>query len=281
MPARARPPGLPDFGNPPVTEVVLSIQFETLTKFENVHVGLLWQQYSTEYPSVSEHSPLSPQFETFGTPRRSLPPFQIETFYSPPMARFWFTDASDVHLIQVQQDRLLHNWRKRPDAEEYPRYESIRDRFEAEIAKFTSFLDSEELGVLRITQCEVTYINTITLPDGADPHRNLQRITPLWTWDNVTEYPLEGVTIGCRAIISAAEKPIGRVHVSFTPVVRQADLIPAIQLDITARAKPNAPDLAAAFDLLDEERNSIVKMFAAVTTSEMHTLWGRTDAGAS
>ena len=277
MPARPRPRDLPDFGNPPVTEVALSIQFDSLTQFQNVHVGLLWQRFATEYPNVSEHPPIAPQFETFGMPARPQSAFQIETFMSPPMHRFWFAEEGGAHLVQVQQDRFLHNWRKREGGDSYPRYESVQDEFEHEVGKFSEFLEEGKLGALLINQCEATYINTIILPDGSNPHDNLGRITPLWTWKNETNYLSENTTIATRCIIREGDNQIGRVHVTFTPVVRNVDLVPAIQLEITARAKPDTQDQAAAFSLLDRARDCIVRMFAAVTTAEMHEMWERRD----
>jgi len=65
---KRRPADLPDFERPPVTEVVLSLQFASLPGLKNVHAGLLWQHFSTRYPNVEEYPPIAPVFETFGLP---------------------------------------------------------------------------------------------------------------------------------------------------------------------------------------------------------------------
>ena len=71
--------------------------------------------------------------------------------------------------------------------------------------------------------------------------------------------------------------PFGRTYVNFTPVIRNVDLSPAVQLDITVRARPVGQSAEAAFDLLDREREIVVRTFAAVTAPEMHRIWGRRD----
>ena len=60
-----RPTQLPDFSNPPVTEVVVGFQFNAIGKFVTAHVGLLWDEFKNEFPDAEEHPPVMPAFETF------------------------------------------------------------------------------------------------------------------------------------------------------------------------------------------------------------------------
>ena len=74
-----KPADLPDFKKPPVSEVVLSLQFASISTFRSIHVGLLWQRFRREYPKVSEQAPLQATFETFGVvPANPGSFFQIE-----------------------------------------------------------------------------------------------------------------------------------------------------------------------------------------------------------
>lgn len=275
-----RPPSLPDFRRPPITEVVLSIQFRALVAFGNAHVGLLWSKFDQKYPHVNEQPPLQAAFETFGSPRPTAPGIQIETILVPPMSRFWFVEASGHELVQVQQDRFLHNWRKREDEQRYPRYEAIRQRFEREVETFETFLREKQLGELKPNQCEVSYINVIEPPEGMDPHQALQQITPLWNGELSESSPLEfeSNSVQCRFIMRENDRPIGRVHVSFVPAYRATNQKPVIRLEITARAKPFDESVESAFRLLDRQRREVVSTFAATTTPAMHQIWERTDA---
>jgi hypothetical protein len=67
------------------------------------------------------------------------------------------------------------------------------------------------------------------------------------------------------------------LYVAFVPAFRVTDSGPVIQLEVMARGRPTAETVSAAFELLDEERDVVVRTFTAVTTSEMHKQWGRTD----
>src|SRR5262245_38406759 len=98
---------LPEFGRPPINELVVSIQFGVLPNFRSAHIGLAWSIFRDRYPRVTEHPPIQPIFETFGaTPEISGPGIQIETLLLPPMARFWFEETGGAELIQLQQDRI-------------------------------------------------------------------------------------------------------------------------------------------------------------------------------
>ena len=273
----ARPPGLPDFERPPINEVVLSVQFKALSEFGNGHVGLLWERFRSEYPELKEHAVIQPTFETFGVSAQPSQGLQIERLLSPPMSRFWFVEANGHDLIQVQQDRFLHNWRKREDEQRYPHYEAIRERFSAELNTFASFLKEEQLGELLPNQCEVTYVNVIALSDGTNAHQNLEMITPLWTGalSETIDLVPDSATIQARYVIHRDEKPIGRVHVSFTPAHRVIDKEPVIRMEITARARPSEETIEAALRLLDRERIEVVKLFTAATTPAMHAVWER------
>jgi uncharacterized protein (TIGR04255 family) len=280
MPLR-RPADLPDFKRPPVTEVVLSLQFASLSKFRNAYVGLLWERFRNEYPNVSEQAPLPATFETFGAiPANPSPFLPIEALLSPPTPRFWFEEKEGVHLLQIQQDRILHNWRKRETEQDYPRYETIRDRFELDLKKFGDFLAAEDLGELRTNQCEVTYINTIDIPGEENVYQKLQRITPLWTGHFAETYALEieSATVQGRFVLRDSGRPFGRAYVTFGPGILLAQNRPVIRLEITVRGKPRDESIPEALRLLDEERNVVVRTFTAVTTPEMWNIWERTDA---
>ena len=263
--ARPRPAELPDFERPPVTEVVLGIQFAALTKLRSVHIGLLWSEFRASYPHVSEQVPLPPAFEIFGAAPTAMPPMlQFQALLAPPMARFWFETPDRAELVQVQQDRMLHNWRKRQTEQEYPHYEALRERFEAEISTLASFLQTQELGNLRVNQCEVTYVNTIELPGESAPHRHLNRVTPLWSgrWDADAASELEDATIQSRYILRDGGKPYGRMHVVFSPAFSNGNQV--IRLEITTRGKP-----ADEFDRV------------GVSTARRRTKVGRTDVRGS
>lgn len=280
MPTAKQRADLPEFGKPPVTEVLLSIQFATLDRMRTHLFGLLWNEFRREYPVVSEQPPLTPVFEIFGGEREASRSFTFEARFAPLTPRFWFESDDGVHLLQIQQDRLIHNWRKRNEDAIYPRYEALLGRFIGDIDRVQHFLAREDLGTLSPNQCEVAYINTIELPGRADPHINLDRVTPLWGgWrgpPGVAE--LENATVQARAVIDEGGTPIGRLYVNITPVILLSEARPAVQVELVARGRPLSASIDDAIRLLNVERSAIVRTFEKITAPELHTIWEMANA---
>src|SRR6266567_4174461 len=82
------------------------------------------------YAAISEDlrtATIAPAFEVFGATPILTPTLQIQAMLTPPMSRHWFETEDGEHLVQLQQDRILHNWRQRSPEMKYPRYERVRD----------------------------------------------------------------------------------------------------------------------------------------------------------
>jgi uncharacterized protein (TIGR04255 family) len=274
----ARPKSLPDFERPPIDEVVLSVQFGDVA-LRNVHIGLLWQRFKTEYPNVEEQAPIAPTFETFGA-LQAAPPNSIQLLPFDQMARFWFVSEDQNELIQIQRDRLIHNWRLRRPEDKYPRYEILRTKFESEILKFDEFIEQEKLGSIQVNQCEVSYINVIgPVSSGDDPTKEIDRIFTVWREAYSDKYLKRSE----RARFNSAflmqdtpdSPPDGRLHVGVVPSIRTHDQAPVLRVTLTARGKPRDESIAGAFHWLDKGRETVVRGFASITTKEMHKIWGR------
>ncbi|HJQ17141.1 MAG TPA: TIGR04255 family protein, partial [Allosphingosinicella sp.] len=167
-----RPSHLPDYGNPPLHEVVLGVQFATPAGYSQIRAGEVWSLYREDYPEVEEHPMLPASFETFGPRNRGIQP-QLEFIQGASHDRFWFLSPDRTELIQFQNNRLLHNWREIPGTDiTYPRFDYMIGRFESEIRKFSSYAKELSGQDININQCEVTYINNINtsedLPNFSD-----------------------------------------------------------------------------------------------------------------
>jgi uncharacterized protein (TIGR04255 family) len=269
----ARPKDLPDFARPPVTEVVLGIQFSTLPKLHNYHMGLLWERVRDRYPNITEQGPIGPQFETFGGVATQEQQIRLEAILSPPMQRYWF-EAPDASLMQIQQDRIIHNWRKRGDAE-YPRYEPVRQQFVDDIEAFESFLRDYSLGEIRPNQAEISYINAVELADGAAAESALERVASIWRGPPESVGAFEGAIVQSRFVLKRDNDPFARMHVVMQPAVLSLTQAAVLRLDLTVRGKPADETIDSALTFLDDGRVAIVTSFAELTTPEMHEQWGR------
>ena len=145
----SRPSDLPDFAAPPVIEVVLGVQFDSLGRLLAPHLGVIWDEFKDRYPDAEQHAPLDPVFETFGEkgPRMPIPSLQL--LATIPTPRVFFINKEKTQLIQVQRDRFYHNWRKIGDAGTYPRFERMLEAFEDGYRKLERVLAREILGYYR------------------------------------------------------------------------------------------------------------------------------------
>lgn len=272
-----RPETLPDFDLPPVTEVVLGIQFDRIPGFQTIHAGKLWEKFSEKFPIVQEHPPSEPTFETFGTKPVSGG-VQLELMSGPlPMPKLWFLNEDQTELIQFQPDRFVHNWRKVKEGDVYPRYERIRSDFISEIECLQSFFLENNLGLLQSNQCEITYVNHILSHDNENIWDNPEIVFKFFKMDldqNVLGQ-FENSRIQLRFILNNDDGiPFGRLHVNAMPALTR-DGKTMIALSLTVRGSSASGSLDAAANFLDFGRTKIVEGFAELTTEEMHKRWGR------
>jgi uncharacterized protein (TIGR04255 family) len=276
----SRPPGLPDFSNPPVVEVALSVQFERLTELHAAHLGLVWRLFKDRFPKTEEHPPREVVSEPFGvfTPPR----VRIQLEKGMPIPRVWFLNERGTELIQLQQNCFVHNWRKmRVPEEVYPRYESIRSTFSEELHIFLRFVEQEHLGKVVPMQCEITYVNHIFPGQGWDSFGQVERILAPWSGKHSDPFlpEPEDVRAAIRYLIpGVAGKPVGRLHVEFLPAVDLKTQGQLLVLRLTARGTPDSEQIEDVLAFLDRGREWIVRGFAAITTPNMHRAWGRLDA---
>ncbi len=137
----SRNQGLPDFLKPPVVETVLGVEFAPLAGWDIRHFGLLWGLWQDEYPNFQVQPPLPPTEQP--SPESEFARNVIVSILgiAGPSVRAWYIDASETQLLQIQEDRFIHNWRKVLGSEVYPHYdESIRPAFESQWMRFTEYL---------------------------------------------------------------------------------------------------------------------------------------------
>lgn len=264
-----------DFTDPPVIETVLSFQFAPITGFSVPHFGLYWRKIRNEFKRTAIHPPIGSVREDF-TPGRmtGIPQIGIE-LVTEPNVRCWFIDEKGNQLIQVQNDRFIHNWQKVSGDEVYPRYESVRSKFEQEWQRFCAFLKEENLAIPEVNQCEVTYVNHIEYEKGWKSFGELNKVITCWSGSHSgTFLPApEKVNLNVSYVLPNNR---GRLHISLQPVIRARDAKEVLQLNLTARGAPASSETAEIFRWLDIGRQWVVEGFTDFTTKEMHKLWGRT-----
>lgn len=268
----------PDFGRPPVSEVVLSVQFEPIENMRGPQVGLLWAKFRHQFPRVEEHEPLAPVFEKFGSQEPAQFNVRLEFSNALPARRAWLLNERGDQLLQIQPDRLIHNWRKLNDEDTYPSFRHLFHSFALELREFQEFVSQEKLGELFFNQCEVTYVNHIVAGAGWETHAELDKVFTFWSGrhsDSFLPAP-EDVRYVVRYIIPGTKnEPIGRLHVMASPIFQAADKKAAIMLNLTARCRPEDGSIEGAYNSLETGHQWVTRGFVSITTEAMHRLWER------
>jgi len=273
-----RPADLPDFDDPPVVEVYLSVQFEPIVEFDAGRLNACWNELRSEFPRAKHQLVLGHELEQFGgAPAQPTPPVQLWSLEVP--VRLALTSADGARLIQIQADRFVHNWRKIAVAAPYPRYEEIRERFEAYFATFNRVLGGYGLDLPRIDQCEISYINRIPAIESRGSLAGADRVfRQLQAVQNAGDLPvLEDVGVRARYVLSSNRNdPFARLHTLMQPLPSAEER--AFLFSLLVRGRPAIPTTEGALDFFDLGRVTIVRAFAALTTPAMHKIWGRKDA---
>jgi uncharacterized protein (TIGR04255 family) len=272
MSAETRPTAIIDVDDPPVTEVALAIQFESPT-VQVLDVAAFSSRVKADFPDREEQPPLAPIEERFGAPSE-LESFQVEVLDRPPMPRFWLLSTDGTKLLQVQHDRIALNWRKRDEANEYPRYGQLREAFVSCVETFDDVLAGEGKGVIQPNWCEVTYVNHIAPVDGRRPSLSeiLTFIGQLPEGGFLP--PPEDAQVAERFLIQEDGEPIGRLTLAVNPAIRRSDGAPVWALTLVSRIRPSEPTREGAFQRLDQGRLWAVQAFRELITGGMHEKWG-------
>jgi uncharacterized protein (TIGR04255 family) len=188
--------------------------------------------------------------------------------------RCWYIDQTRTHLIQIQKDRFILNWRKITGDEVYPRYDSFRPRFADEWKLFREFLAHHDINPPDVNQCEVTYVNHFEIGREWKSFADLPHVLTNWRHTS-------GHFLGDPEMVrfnSGYEIPEqrGRFHVFLQPVIRSRDAKQILQLNLTVRGKPDSSSLDDVLKFFDLGHEWIIKGFLDLTTPEMHKLWRRT-----
>ena len=189
--------------------------------------------------------------------------------------RCWYIDDGENHLIQVQADKFVRNWRQVGGGQKpYPRYELLCADFRKEWENFTEFLKLNNLPAPRPLQCDLTYINNIDDSEKESGFPDLSKVVTFWK-DPTSAGFLPAVESASINLAYVLEKPTDRLRVTLQHAIRMRDTKNILQLSLVARVKPASEmvdDLLASFDRGHE---CIVRAFTEFTTPAMHRTWKR------
>ena len=260
---------LPSYRKPPVIEVVCGLRFEPLQKLKIPHIGQFWEKVRKNFPNCEHAPPLG------------LGPESIDPAVGFPVPRVWLINKADDRLIQVQRDAFIYNWRKRKSRTRYPRYRNIMREFKRTIGVFERYLEESEIGEVRPTECELTYVNHITREHGWQSVSNLGKFVPDLEWRSSSDRFLPDPTRVTWQTTYALPDSKGRLNITLEEAVRKTDDMPMLVLQLSARGKGAEKSPNTLWNWFSVAHEWIVCGFADITSLEVQNeVWERDDDSA-
>ncbi len=269
----------PSFTRPPLVETALSLQFNPIERFSNAHLGVFWDRsgLSRHFPVVLDALPIDPQFERFGNERKFLPagPW-VKVGLAEGGVRLQMTTPKGDRMVQLQNGRLVHNWRRMEGAE-YPRFASILPEFLGIANLLAHYLQEGHAQTVVWNQWEVVYVNIVkkgTIWDSPSDWPGV--LPPLFSnAGNAGPGPWESGSGAWRFVLPDSR---GRLHVDVhhgwgEPLADDAQLV---VLQLTARGPVTGQSDDSIKAGLNLGHNAVVETFVRVTGERAHRFWGRT-----
>lgn len=254
-----------DYAKPPVYEAVIGVEFAPLP-IGLVQLARAFAKWEAELPLAQDAPPLPPVVPA----NAPAPAFTFELTPGSLNTRYLFASEDQQYLLQLQNDRLLLNWRKLSPDSEYPRYATLRAKFDSYLSLFQEFANEQGLGNLLVRSTEHSYYNRIVGHPVADNILSSLKEPP---------EPLPGESLflriaEVRTLSSDAFGARGELSVNCEPAMMDQDA--AMQLAITTRFFTNGigigPELSKAFDDAHEVAKTAFERFIS---QDKQIEWGK------
>ena len=227
-----------------------------------LHYGLLWAKVATRYQKYE-----------FNPPVMELGGFNLDPtkgFANLPV-RVSFVDSSNANLVQVQNNFILHNWRKSDPLTLYQHYTVTRDALLVDWEVFREFLSQHSLKFTQVVRCEASYFNHLVRGEDWQDYSELSKLFPAWEGTGASGLLSKPQMVGISAAYS---HPHGMLQIASQPALRQ-DGKEIIQLTITATGTPSGQDDDSLFGCLDACHQTAVSGFTEFTSEQLHARWRR------
>ncbi len=255
---------------PPVIEVVLGVQFDTLPSLTNGHLGWFWGEMHDMFPSSDDVPSIPPVIESFSdeTPF-GFPALGLRRATGD--SRLRMTSPDGTKMIQVQNGWLIANWVKKNDSE-YPGFTGVKALFDDAMARFASFLEQRSLGVIRPNMWEVTYIDHLPLGTVWADLADLPNVFPgLFGNGQCVNGTSEAVD---STWVWRLTPKVGRLRLSVQSARTSSDPEQEILLIRSVARGPLGSDNASSLDdALNFGRSSVVDTFMGLASDKAKRYW--------
>ncbi len=253
----------PDFKKPPVVETSAGFHFIPMQGWTVLHYGLLWEKLAARYQRSEFNPPILEPGEISVDPTKGFANLPV---------RVSFVDASNTNLVQVQNNFILHNWRKSETLSLYQHYSATRDALTTDWRTFRDFLSQHSLKFTEVVRCEASYFNHLVRGESWQSYSELPELFPAWKGTSPDGALLS--TPQMIGITASYSRKDGMLQIASQPALRQ-DGKEIIQLTITATGRPPAQGDDSLFGCLDGCHQAAVHGFIEFTSEKLHSRWER------
>lgn len=260
---------------PPIVELALAIQIKP--PLPTPALGRVWQVLRGDLPRLEEQHALPPLESLIS--RQGPQSIALEVVTRPPAPRLWMMDESGTHLFQVQSDRLARNWRRLEGGTEYPRFETVRDRFRGEVEQVVEALE-KDFGIRpQPTHAELLYVDHV-LPSPTGVFRTVADIGTVLRpaqspWFGATKHQPEAMGCFMRYPLDLAGPGTGSLTFEAIPARRGADGLAVLQLQNVARTKLPNNTWSSCWESIESMHELIRTLFFELTTPAIQAEWGK------
>lgn len=255
---------LPRFSKPPVVEVAIGVEFlpiPALTVIPLVELRPIWNDI---YPNIEEQ----PAIRSSQPDGLSLPGFSFEVGTGVPPIRIWLLNENRSELLQIQNDRMVLNWRANFGSS-YPHYHELEPRFLSNWRRFQTAISDRALGELRPITAEVTYINRFSLDQGETLFDALSIFDTASSFKNAEP----SVQLSVDIITSDGATQFGEQKISASRSPENAEQVQLVSVTRVGFFLDEEDPIEKA---LRRAHAYAVTSFANVTSAKMHQRWERT-----
>ena len=244
--------------DPPIIELALSLNFVPVTGLTVRDMVAVYEDgFAQDYPTFQQVQRVDAM--VVGPPKTPVTNIQMMTGLE--MPRLWFVSSDTKDLVQLQDDRIVLNWRRlgpQEGAHEYPGYEVSRHKFRRCFETAWEALNKRGINGPTLVSGELAYINLIPLAVES----RTRRIAEVLAFYRQSDPP---VAVAGFQAMWMEEVEAGWIHLT-AGVGSRPDNSPAISLTISGRFEIAESNLDEALNRFDIMHNNIHKTFRRVVT---------------
>jgi len=245
------------FDRPPLNEVALARIFLPRLDLLVPHYGLLWEQLRDVYPMCRQAPPIMGPHLLFPSDLGGVLP------------RVWFISQDETRIVQLQQDRLIVNWRQMQSRGEYVRFSAIDLEYERVRAILERFFVENFIVPLQTVGMELTYVNIVPLSQSESLFTQVARIVR--GMGHESNYSARGEVSMLHSQMDWRLAD-GSIHTLKYGAGSQADGQKILRLEISTSISGQDPIDEDAWVSAAHDR--IVETFVDSITPAMHEQWG-------